>query len=152
MTSNVNPASPNEFVNSVLHQLRRANKAYSLVWQQHVPDLTPPQFAVLYALCQQGRLDQCTLCAVCAIDRSTLTPLLDRLEMRGLITKTTDPDNRRRRLIELTAEGEEHARDAIERARATDRWIAKALRKKQAQQLATLLRSLGDAAPSDRQS
>jgi MarR family transcriptional regulator, temperature-dependent positive regulator of motility len=129
------------------HQLRRASQAFAAVWQQHVPDLTPPQYAVLYVLAEHGELDQSTLGELASIDRSTLTPLLDRLESRGLITKTVDPANRRRRLSELTETGRQFFAQAFKQAIAIQQWVTDTLGETRAAQLNELLRALGDAAP-----
>jgi MarR family transcriptional regulator, temperature-dependent positive regulator of motility len=86
-------------------QLRRASQAWTALWLDRVPDLTNPQFAVLLFLGQQGALDQSELGALASVDRSTLSVLVDRLEARGLVTKTMDPANRRRHIIELTDAG-----------------------------------------------
>ena len=48
---------------------------------------------------------------------STLTSMLDRLESEGLVTRTTDPEDRRSFLIEVTPEGRrigKRARRAVE--------------------------------------
>ena len=42
--------------------------------------------------------------------RSTLTSLIDRLERRGFLTRTTNPEDRRSVRVELTAAGGEPAR------------------------------------------
>ena len=39
------------------------------------------------------------------LDTGTLTPLLKRLEEQGLVTRTRDPDDQRRVVIELTDAG-----------------------------------------------
>ncbi|WP_374222729.1 MarR family transcriptional regulator [Streptomyces spinoverrucosus] len=53
----------------------------------------------MHVLDEHGSLDQKSIGSLAAVDRSTLTPLLDRLVARGLITKNTDPGNRRRQLV-----------------------------------------------------
>lgn len=55
------------------HQLRRASQAVNASWQLRSSDLTPPQFAVLQVLDEGESLDQKTLGALAAVDRSTLT-------------------------------------------------------------------------------
>jgi MarR family transcriptional regulator, temperature-dependent positive regulator of motility len=129
------------------HQLRRATQAFGAVWQQLVPDLTPPQYAALSVLAEHSELDQSTLGGLASIDRSTLTPLLDRLESRGLITKTIDPANRRRRLLELTDDGRQLFAQTYEHTVAIQQWLDDTLGASRAAQLAELLRELGDAAP-----
>jgi DNA-binding MarR family transcriptional regulator len=128
------------------HELRRATQAFAAVWQEHVPDLTPPQYAVLFVLAEHGELDQSTLGELASIDRSTLTPLLDRLEYRGLITKTVDPANRRRRLSGLTEAGQQAFTQALAQTAGIHQWVT-TLGAPRAAQLSELLRTLGDAAP-----
>ncbi|MFF3573881.1 MarR family winged helix-turn-helix transcriptional regulator [Nocardia jiangxiensis] len=134
---------------AIPHQLRRATQAFTSIWQRNVPDLTPPQYAVLYALSEHGEMDQSALGELASIDRSTLTPLLDRLEGRGLIAKTIDPGNRRRRLSALTEAGRQKFAETLDRTVAIQRWVDDTLGAEGAQQLYVLLRSLGDAISSD---
>lgn len=47
------------------------------------------------------------------LDKTTVTKSLKALELRGLITRTVNPDNRRQNLINLTAEGKELIKDAV---------------------------------------
>ncbi|MER6378694.1 MarR family transcriptional regulator [Streptomyces sp. NPDC001250] len=127
------------------HQLRRASQAVNASWQLRSGDLTPPQFAVLHVLDERGSLDQKTLGALAAVDRSTLTPLLDRLVARGLITKSTDPGNRRRQLVSLTRAGHERAALGRQQAQETSRWIEELLGPERLATLTLLLKELGDA-------
>jgi DNA-binding MarR family transcriptional regulator len=39
------------------------------------------------------------------VTTASTTSLLDTLEKRGLVTRTTDPDDRRRQLVSITAQG-----------------------------------------------
>ncbi|SAK53553.1 MarR family transcriptional regulator [Caballeronia fortuita] len=41
------------------------------------------------------------------MDTGTITPLLKRMEVQGLVTRTRDPKDERRVLVSLTAKGEE---------------------------------------------
>lgn len=127
------------------HQLRRASQAVNASWQLRSSDLTPAQFAVLQVLDERESLDQKTLGALAAVDRSTLTPLLDRLLARDLITKSTDPGNRRRQLIALTPAGHERAALGRRQAQETSRWIEDLLGPERLATLTLLLKELGDA-------
>lgn len=127
------------------HQLRRASQAVNAGWQLRSSDLTPPQFAVLQALDERGSLDQKTLGALAAVDRSTLTPLLDRLLARDLITKSTDPGNRRRQLIALTPGGRERAALGRQQAQEASRWIEELLGSERLATLTVLLKEIADA-------
>jgi MarR family transcriptional regulator, temperature-dependent positive regulator of motility len=117
----------------------------SAIWQQHLPDLTPPQFAVLFALAEHDELSQSELGALISLDTSTLTPLLDRLEGRDLISKTIDPANRRRRQIAITATGQQRLSRAYAQVTKTHERIDEVLGENKARQLVDTLRTLGDA-------
>jgi MarR family 2-MHQ and catechol resistance regulon transcriptional repressor len=64
------------------------------------------QLGVLEALWHLGPLCQRELAAKLLSRPPTLTALLNRLERDGLVRRETDPADRRRRRIVLTAEGE----------------------------------------------
>lgn len=136
------------FHDSVMHQLRRAGQVTASEWQRRMPELTPTQFGVLFALGGSDRLDQTELGAIASVDRSTLTPLLDRLEARGLVTKTVDPANRRRRLIGLTESGRKCLAVGTVQVEDTARWITSVLGEERSRELTELLQALGDAQSS----
>jgi MarR family transcriptional regulator, temperature-dependent positive regulator of motility len=129
---------------SLPFQLRRAAQAWTTLWLHRVPDLTNPQFAVLLFLGQRGALDQSELGALASVDRSTLSVLVDRLEARGLVTKTMDPANRRRRIIELTAAGYRRLDEAAEVAEDVIGQVRECFDAEEFEQLVRLLRTLGD--------
>ena len=64
--------------------------------------VSPNQFLVLMALAETGPVCQQFLAGVIGIDPRNIVPILDSLEARGLVSRETDPADRRRRLIELT--------------------------------------------------
>jgi MarR family transcriptional regulator, lower aerobic nicotinate degradation pathway regulator len=64
-----------------------------------------PQFAVLTALAEEGGVSQAALGRRVWMDRSDLHALLNELERDGLITRTPDERDRRRKLVELTPAG-----------------------------------------------
>ncbi|MGP3966766.1 MarR family transcriptional regulator BagL/FevM [Streptomyces sp. 6N223] len=128
------------------HQLRRAAQAWTALWQQRLPDLTNPQFAVMLVLDDHGSMDQSALGAMTAIDRSTLTVLLDRLEARHLVTRRTDPANRRRRIVALTDTGRDRLATAGEQARQLHARVEELLGERQLGHLVEMLRALGDMA------
>ena len=68
-------------------------------------DLTNGQFSLLMALNQPKPPTIAPLAEFLAMDRTTLTAALKPLERRGLITVSVDPDDRRSRLLRLTAKG-----------------------------------------------
>ncbi|MFB8281382.1 MarR family winged helix-turn-helix transcriptional regulator [Nocardia colli] len=81
------------------------------------------------------------------VESAVFGTLVDRLDNHGLISKTIDPENRRRRQVQLTEAGRERCALAYDQAAATERWIAGALGDAGAEQLRALLRTLADAQP-----
>jgi len=82
---------------------RATSQAYRAVLAEH--DLTYPQFLVLVALDAQGDSTVVELGQLMFLDSGTLSPLLKRLERRGLITRTRPPENERVLVVALTAAG-----------------------------------------------
>ena len=68
--------------------------------------VTPVQFAALQAARRQPGLDQRTLAASIGLDTSTIAGVLDRLERRKLIQRSSSPDDRRVRLLTVTPAAE----------------------------------------------
>jgi DNA-binding MarR family transcriptional regulator len=66
--------------------------------------------------------------AATGADRPYTTLIVDELEARGLLTRTQDPDNRRRKLVTLTDSGHiavNDARDIITRPPAALQGLSK---------------------------
>lgn len=62
-------------------------------------------YAVLSTLEAADAPTQSELAASVHRDKTRLIPILDRLETRGLLSRTPDPTDRRNRVVALTAEG-----------------------------------------------
>jgi DNA-binding MarR family transcriptional regulator len=69
-------------------------------------DLTNQQFSLLMSLNRPAPPGMAAVAAVLAMDRTTLTAALKPLERRGLVAVTVDPDDKRGRLLVLTAAGQ----------------------------------------------
>ncbi|MGH6752201.1 MAG: MarR family winged helix-turn-helix transcriptional regulator [Bradyrhizobium sp.] len=67
--------------------------------------VTPVQYAALIAIRRHPGIDQLRLAQIIAFDRSTIGSVLERLEKRGLVRRTTDVEDRRRKSLFLTPEG-----------------------------------------------
>ena len=98
---------PRALAESPLYMLRRALRIYTAEWHRLHGALTPPQYAVLLTLRENPGLTQSQMGDLTGIDLATLTPLLRGLEERGQLTRLTAPDNRRRKVLQLTQEGAE---------------------------------------------
>jgi DNA-binding MarR family transcriptional regulator len=85
---------------------RRLYQSHTRLWHEKVDArLTGPQFTVLVELTERGELDHSALVGFAHLDKSTLSPLLNRLEERGLITIARDDRDHRRKLITATDDG-----------------------------------------------
>ncbi|WP_431284267.1 MarR family winged helix-turn-helix transcriptional regulator [Humitalea sp. 24SJ18S-53] len=105
------------------HLIRRCQQiAVGLFLEHCAPfDLTPMQYAVLRAAEAQPGLDQITMAGLIGLDRSNAARLGAALEARGLLHRTTDPADRRVRLLRVTPAGAALLRavePAVERVQA----------------------------------
>ncbi len=87
------------------HLMRRIFQQHTSRWQQLLPDLTKPQYAVLCAIADHPGIEQVQLMAAAVSTRATLAELLARLEKRGLLRRVQDTTDKRRRFIWLTEQG-----------------------------------------------
>ena len=67
--------------------------------------LTYPQYLVLSVLWENGIKPVGAIADLLSLETSTLTPLLKRLEVGGLVTRTRNPEDERQVLIDLTPAG-----------------------------------------------
>ena len=84
----------------------RARAATATVFAAH--DLTGPEFDVLATLLRAGpphRLTPGALASTLLLTSGGMTARLDRLESRGLVTRTTSTTDARSRLVQLTEDG-----------------------------------------------
>lgn len=70
-------------------------------------DLTSTQWAALAKLTEKGPCSQNLLGRLTAMDAATIKGVVDRLVKRGLVETRPDPEDGRRLVVALTAEGAE---------------------------------------------
>lgn len=89
------------------HLVRVTQQVHFSLWGGGIGEehLTSPQFAILHVLSHDQPLDQRTLGERASLDRSTVTDIVGRLSERGLVKRTFDPGDARRRLVRLTERG-----------------------------------------------
>jgi DNA-binding MarR family transcriptional regulator len=104
--------------------------------------LTSGQFSLMMALNRPEPPGMGTVAAVLAMDRTTLTAALKPLERRGLVELTTDPDDRRRRLMTLTPQGRTALARAVPVWERTHAEIDRMLADDKAEELRRNLRAL----------
>jgi DNA-binding MarR family transcriptional regulator len=122
------------------HLLRRALQAMNLLWDHEVSHvITSPQFAALNALYGEPALDQRTLGERISLDRSTMTEVVARLSVRGLIKTARDSNDGRRKTIRLTPKGVATLQHLIPRTHQMTRRLVGALDAKEQAELLRLL-------------
>lgn len=89
------------------HLLRRAYQRATSNLAQQVDghEVTPMQFAALARLWEVGAVSQNELGRLVAMEPANIHGLVGRLMKRGLVEATTDPKDRRRRMLRLSATG-----------------------------------------------
>lgn len=75
--------------------------------------VTPIQFTVLRLLDAAADIDQVTIAKRAALDPSTVTDVISRMEQKGLVERAPASTDRRKRIVRLTNEG----KDVLELAR-----------------------------------
>lgn len=93
------------------HLIRRLHQQSTQVFQARTQaaglDLTSVQFAALDTIARQPGIDQAGLAATISFDRATIGGVIDRLESKGLVRRTVSTEDRRARLLQLTAQGKQ---------------------------------------------
>jgi DNA-binding MarR family transcriptional regulator len=87
--------------------VRRLHQIHVALFQERCATfaITPLQYSLLSALAVRGTADQSTLAADVALDRTTTTGALKRLQSRNFIQRTIDREDRRARICRLTSAG-----------------------------------------------
>jgi DNA-binding MarR family transcriptional regulator len=101
------PQLPEELVASATFLLKRlgfAAKERAMAAYEET-GLHPYHHAILLVLGERSRETQGAIADALGYDRGQLVGLLDELEQRGLIERRRDPNDRRRHLVRLTADG-----------------------------------------------
>lgn len=127
------------------HLLRRAHQRATAVFQERIGDaqITPTQFAALVKLHDEGELSQNHLGRLTAMDPATIQGVIQRLRQRALIDDRPDPDDRRRTLLRLTAEGRALMARLIPNGSAVSRAILEPLSAAERRAFLAALRRLG---------
>jgi DNA-binding MarR family transcriptional regulator len=109
--------------------------------------VTPGVYGALELLARNPGLSQSALAQALRLDRSSLVPVIDRLEDLGWARRTEVPGDRRRYGLGLTAAGRKVLAAATARVLRHERRIAALLTEREAKQLAALLGRIAEELP-----
>ena len=104
---------PSVLRNEPLHRLFKAveqafrQKFVALMRQEGIADVFPGTVPLILHLGDEDGLPMSELARRCGLDASTLTPLVDELEKRGMTTRTRSGADRRIVCLHLTGRGRE---------------------------------------------
>ena len=87
--------------------IRRLHQIHGALFQKECAafDITPLQYSLLTALAARGTADQTTLAADVALDRTTTTGALKRLQLRNFVERSVLDRDRRAQTCRLTRKG-----------------------------------------------
>lgn len=109
------------------HLIRRVQQIAVAVFMRECAayDITPVQYAALVAIRENPGLDATRISALISFDRSTIGNVLERLETKGVIERSANPDDKRVKILHLSAKGARLLRDVEPAvARAQERILA----------------------------
>ena len=112
-------------------------------------DLTPGSFGVLTLIHANPGVTQGALATAFGVDKSTMSPVIFRLEQRGLVRREVLASDRRRHALFLAAAAEPIYRAARDNMRAVEAGIAARLTRAEQRELARLLVKLEGAGGPD---
>jgi len=87
--------------------IRRLHQIHVALFQAKCAafEITPLQYSLLTALAKRGTADQSTLAADIALDRTTTTGALKRLQSRHFVDRSIEHGDRRAQICRLTKAG-----------------------------------------------
>jgi len=88
------------FLIAKIHQL--SGRIFTKILKEHQIEINPAQGRIMFALWKQDNITIQELATKTSLSKSTLTPMLDRLEKMDYIKRIPSKDDRRKILIALT--------------------------------------------------
>lgn len=129
--------------------LRRAWYGLNQAFRRRIVhlDLTPDRYTVLRNLFEAGRsgLTQSELTAHMTSDPNTIASLVERMETAGLLSRRTDPADRRARRLRLTVPGRRKFQAALQVALVLQQEVLTALEPQEREHFLEMLEKVADA-------
>jgi len=104
MDINNNNKDLSEEILITLRQINRAMSIYSKSLDKHY-GLTSPQLLILHELLQSDQIAIGEIAKKISLSQATVTDIIDRLTIKGLVTRTKNNLDRRQVLIKITSNG-----------------------------------------------
>jgi DNA-binding MarR family transcriptional regulator len=126
------------------YHIRRLQQIAVAIFLQETESLgmTPIQYAALQGIANAPGIDQRRLARSIGLDTSTIASVIDRLEARGLVQRGTSPDDRRVRLLTLTANGASELAAVLPSMQRAQQRILEPLPKAERDEFMRMLRTL----------
>jgi DNA-binding MarR family transcriptional regulator len=133
-----------ELPSYVGYQVRRAQAKIFADFEATLAgmDFTPGSFGVLTLIRANPGITQVALAAAFGVDKSTMSPVIVRLEKRGLVRREVLESDRRCHALYLEEEAEPQFLAAREKVRAFEAGVASRLSRPEQRELARLLAKL----------
>jgi DNA-binding MarR family transcriptional regulator len=124
--------------------IRRLHQIHVALFQKKCAAfaVTPLQYSLLSALAERGNADQTTLAADVALDRTTTTGALKRLQSRNFIERSIHHRDRRAQMCRLTKAGATLVRQMEASARAAHRETVADLSKADQKRLIVMMQKI----------
>lgn len=99
--------SPLSLEQQICYDMHTTVRAFDAVYRELLSEygLSYPQYIALMTVGEHGPLTVGRLGELMHLDSGTLSPLLKRMESAGLVGRARDPEDERRVLVSVTAEG-----------------------------------------------
>jgi DNA-binding MarR family transcriptional regulator len=138
------PVEFDELPNYVGYQVRRTQAKIFSEFETTLKDFdfTPGSFGVMTLIRANPGITQVTLAAAFGVDKSTMSPVIFRLEKRGLIRREVLPSDRRCHALFFEETAEATFAKAREKIRAFEDAVAARLSKTEQRELNRLLTKL----------
>ena len=107
--NHVRQNSDGTITNNVLIAIRKIVQSIALNSKSLVKrvGLTGPQLTILQEVASTGEVSVGEVARAISLSQGTVTGILERLEKRGLVTRRRSHSDRRRKMVQVTAAGEQ---------------------------------------------
>jgi DNA-binding MarR family transcriptional regulator len=126
----------------------RVTRAVARVYSRRF-QLSAPEWRTMAVLGRYGAMTANSVVERTAMDKVRVSRAVARLLARGRITRRTDPDDRRRAILDLTAEGRAVHAEVVPMVLAVENDLLAALSPEERTLLDELLRKLEQSTPAD---